>query len=77
MENEHPTADNANSGDIVETPTSSKERALYMLRLLIELIENDRIRVDALKWLTNDEILARAEAAAAKAVEGSEALKNS
>jgi hypothetical protein len=59
------------------TAPGSKERALFILRSLMELVENDQVRANEIEGLTADEIIARAEQEAAKAVEGSEQLKNS
>lgn len=55
----------------------NKSKAIYVLKCLIELIENDKVRADEIEGKTSDEIIAMAEAEAAKAVEGSERLKNS
>lgn len=49
----------------------NKEKAIYILECLIELIENDKIRTDAINSLTAAEIIALAEAEAAKAVKAS------
>jgi hypothetical protein len=61
----------------IEGTPGNKERAIFVLRSLIELIENDRVRVGEISNLTADEIIDLAEAEASKAVEGSEALKDS
>lgn len=54
----------------------NKEKAIYFLKCLIELVENDRIRADQIAGLTIDQVLDLAELEAEKAVTGSEALKN-
>lgn len=56
---------------------TEKEKAIYFLKSLIELIENDAIHADQIRGLTNDEVIALAEREAEKAVKGSEDLKNS
>lgn len=57
----------------VDEPTA-KEKAVYYLKTLIELIENDQVRADRISGLTADEVIELAEAEAAKAVEESEKL---
>lgn len=42
--------------------------------MLLELVENDRVRADQIEGLTSDEIIELAEAEAAKAVQGSQGL---
>lgn len=62
----------------METPEATpKEKAIYLLKCLIELIEKDRVHADEIEGKTADEILAMAEVEAARAVEGSQALKDS
>lgn len=53
-----------------------KERAIYFLRTLIELIENDAIAADRIEGMSAAEVIALAEAEAAKAVENSQRLKD-
>lgn len=60
---------------ISDDPTD-KERAIYFLKSLMELIENDQVRADQIRGLSNDEVIALAETEAAKAVEGSQKLKD-
>ena len=52
----------------------TKERASFVLKMLLELVENDRVRADQIEGLTSDEIIELAEAEAAKAVQGSQDL---
>lgn len=54
----------------------TKEKTVFILKSLIELIEKDQVRAADIENLTAAEIIAMAEAEAAKAVAGSEALKN-
>jgi hypothetical protein len=54
----------------------TKERVIYVLKTLLELVENDRVRASEIANLTTAEIIERAEAEAAKAVTESEKLKN-
>lgn len=54
----------------------TKERIIYVLKTLLELVENDRIRLDEIRGLTTDEIIERAEIEAEKAVRGAQELKN-
>lgn len=76
-ENENTRSDNAGVGVAANEGTPGpKERTIFVLRSLIELIENDRIRADEISGMTADQILDLAEREAQKAVEGSEALKN-
>jgi hypothetical protein len=60
-----------------EATPGTKERAIFVLKSLIELIENDHVRVGDISGLTADDILDLAESEAVKAVEGSQALKDS
>lgn len=53
-----------------------KEKALYILKSLIELIENDQVRLEQIEGLTAAEIIDLAEAEAAKAKQGAQDLKN-
>jgi hypothetical protein len=55
---------------------SGKEKAIYWLKCLLELVENDRIHADQIAGLTADQVIALAETEAAKAVEGSQKLKD-
>ena len=71
------TADTAGNGVVAENEPGTKERAVFILKSLIELIENDRVRVREISTMTADEILDLAEREAQKAVEGSQALKDS
>lgn len=57
------------------TNPTDKEKAIYFLKCLLELIENDRVHASAIAGKTSEEIIAMAEVEAQKAVEGSEALK--
>lgn len=59
-----------------ETTPGTKERVIFILKSLLELVENDRVRVDEIKNMTTEQILDLAEAEANKAVEGSERLKD-
>lgn len=54
----------------------NKERILYILKSLTELVENDRIRLDQIKDLTAEQIIDLAEVEAAKAKQGAQDLKN-
>lgn len=69
-------ADNADGGAVVEGEPGSKERILYLLKLLIELVENDRLRAAEIEGMTTDQILDLAEAKANEAVAGAQDLKN-
>lgn len=60
----------------IETNAGPKERAVYFLKCLIELVENDAIAADEIEGKTAAEVIAMAEAEAAKAVEGSQKLKD-
>jgi hypothetical protein len=60
----------------VENEPGTKERVIFILKSLLELVENDRIRVDKMRYMTVDEILNMAEREANKAVEGSQRLKD-
>lgn len=53
-----------------------KEKAIWLLKTLIELIQNDQVRAEEIQDLTTAELLEMAEAEAAKAVEGSAKLKD-
>lgn len=55
---------------------TTKEQAIYWLKCLLELVENDRIHVSQLEGKTADEVIAMAEDEAQKAVQGSQALKD-
>ena len=71
MDNEN----NQTAGDNVETAVAGpKEKAIFFLKTLIELIENDRVRADALDGLNVEQILEMAEVEAFKAVEGSQKI---
>ncbi len=54
----------------------TKERVIYVLKSLLELVENDRVRLDEIRNLTTDEIISLAEREAEKAVRGAQELKN-
>lgn len=54
----------------------TKERIIFILKGLLDLVENDRIRVDEIKNLTTEQILELAEDEAQKAVDGSQRLKD-
>lgn len=68
---------NDTTANVAEFGPGSKEKAVYWLKSLIELIENDQIAAGEIMNLTAVQVIARAEDEAAKAVEGSERLKNS
>lgn len=53
----------------------TKEKVLFFLETLMDLVRKDRIHVDQIKGLTADEVIALAEKEAAKAVEGAEELE--
>lgn len=53
-----------------------KSKILYALKSLIELVENDQIRLDQIQGLTTSEIIDLAEAEAAKAKQGAQELKD-
>lgn len=53
-----------------------KEKTIYVLKSLIELIENDRVRLDEIRNLTSAEIIERAEAEAERAQRGAADLRN-
>lgn len=55
---------------------SGKEKAIYWLKCLLELVENDRVHADQIAGLTADQVIELAEKEAAKAVEGSQRLKD-
>jgi hypothetical protein len=69
-------ADNAESGDVVEATPGSKERILYLLKLLITLVENDRLRASQIEGMTTEQILDLAEAKAREAESGAQELKD-
>lgn len=52
----------------------AKEQAIFFLKSLIELIENDHVRAEQLQGLTVEQVLEMAETEANKAVEGSQKL---
>lgn len=58
-----------------ELEPGTKERVIYVLKALLELVENDQVRASEIANLTTAEIIELAEAEAAKAVENSEKLK--
>ena len=53
---------------------SSKERAIFVLRTLLELVENDRVRADEIEGKTTEEIIELGEAKAAEAKENADRL---
>lgn len=55
---------------------TDKDKAIYWLKCLLELVENDRVHLSQIEGKTADEVIAMAEIEAKKAVDGSEALKN-
>lgn len=55
---------------------TDKDKAIYFLKCLIELVENDRVRVEELEGKTADQIIELAEIEANKAVAGSQDLKD-
>jgi hypothetical protein len=66
----------AGSGDVVEAQAGTKERVLYLLKMLIQLVENDQLRASEIAGLTTSEILGLAERKAAEAETGAQDLKN-
>lgn len=55
---------------------SEKDKAIYFLKCLIELFENDRVHADTIRGKTADEVIALAEAEAKKAVDDSADLRD-
>jgi hypothetical protein len=70
------TNNSAGSGDVVEAQAGTKERVLYLLKMLIQLVENDQLRASEIAGLTTSEILDLAERKAAEAETGAQDLKN-
>lgn len=62
---------------VIEETAGTKERIIYALKTLIELVENDRIRAGEISGLTTDQIIELAEAKADEALAVAERLKNS
>lgn len=75
-ENNSPSADNAGV-DVAAAEPSTKERVIFALKSLVELVANDQIRASQIEGLTTAEIIALAESEAAKAVDGAGRLANS
>ncbi len=63
--------------ETTEQTPGVKEKTIYWLKSLIELIENDQVAAAEIADLSAAEVIARAESEAAKAVEASQRLKNS
>lgn len=61
---------------IVEASGGDTDRAQFIIRALLKLVENDSIRVDQIEELSVKEILDLAEVEAEKAVAGTDRLKN-
>lgn len=59
-----------------EATPGPKEKALFFLKSLVELVENDQIALSELEGKTADEVINMAAAEAAKAVENSQNLKD-
>ena len=59
-----------------EATPGSKERVIFLLKSLLELVENDQVRSDQIANLTTTEILELAEAEADKAVQNARRLKD-
>lgn len=55
---------------------TSKEKAIFYLKSLIELIENDRIAAARIDGLTNSEVIALAEVEAEKVAAAAKDLAN-
>lgn len=56
---------------ILNNTPGAKEKAIFFLKSLIELVENDQIRAEEIAGMTAEQVIAKAEAEAAKAVQGS------
>lgn len=54
----------------------TKEKVIYALKTLIELIENDSVRAEEIEGLTTEQIIERAELEAEKAHNAATDLKN-
>lgn len=54
----------------------TKERVIWALKCLLELVENDSVRADEIENLTTAEIIERAEAEAEKAHNAATDLQN-
>jgi hypothetical protein len=61
---------------VVEDAPGVKEKIVFGLKCLAELVANDQIRVDDIKDKSTAEIIELAEAEANKAVAGAAELKN-
>ena len=53
-----------------------KDKAIYFLKCLIELVENDQVRVSEIEGKTADEVIAMAEVEAQKAAKDSADLRD-
>jgi hypothetical protein len=55
---------------------NDKDKAIYFLKCLIELVENDRVRVEDIQGKTAAEVIELAEAEAQKAATDSADLRD-
>lgn len=55
---------------------NTKEKVIWALKSLLELVENDSVRAEEIEGLTTEQIIERAEIEAQKAHDAASDLKN-